>query len=44
MITEMLPKNQRNEIPPIIWNINGYTQYLNFNTNDENPNLTDIQI
>ena len=42
MITEMLPKNQINEIPPTIWNINGYTQYLNFNT-DENPNLK-IQI
>ena len=43
MITEMLPKNQINEIPPTIWNINGYTQYLNFNTDDENPNLTDIR-
>ena len=43
MITEMLPKKQINEIPPTIWNINGYTQYLNFNTDDENPNLTDIR-
>ena len=26
IITEMLPKNQKNDIPPTIWNINGYTQ------------------
>ena len=39
----MLPKNQKNDIPPTIWNINGYTQYLNFNTENEILNLTDIR-
>ena len=43
MVTEMIPKQQKNVIPPSLLNINGYKLFCNFNINKENLGTSGIR-
>ena len=42
MITEMIPKQQKNSIPPSLLNIDGYKLFCNFDVNRENLGTSGI--
>ena len=43
MITEMIPKQQKNKIPLAMLHLEGYDMYINFNPEDENLGTTGIR-
>ena len=43
MITEMIPKQQKNKIPLVMLHLEGYDMYINFNPEDENLGTTGIR-
>ena len=43
MVTEMIPKQQKNVIPPSLLNINGYELFCNFDINKENLGTSGIR-
>ena len=43
MITEMIPKQQKNKIPLAMLHLEGYEMYINFNPEDENLGTTGIR-
>ena len=43
MVTEMIPKQQKNVIPPSLLNINGYELFYNFDINKENLGTSGIR-
>ena len=43
MVTEMIPKQQKNVIPPSLLNIIGYKLFCNFDINKENLGTSGIR-